>query len=398
MCPLKTNDLHRIFHQLDKNGDGLLSTVELNWLLEGIGVRFSLEELESSVGKSCLSFDEFSLFYDSITKQGDDASNEAVLADDQEGRNKEECDLFEAFKVFDSNGDGFISCEELQSLLSKLGLWDEKTGKDCRSMICRYDTNLDGVVDFEEFKNMMLRTNGWHDSDVGDEDYRKYHDGSVRGPFFDSDAHLDTKSSSKKNNERYSGIKIYRVSNECTQQQQLDCDACVDIKSSSKRNVRSADNGNAVDLVIGLWRIVLVLMGLWMVGWRYDIVDDGHLNNGIVGEDEGDDGNNKDDGCVGDGADTNEDPDYKMFLDNLRQDGKSCILEIPLTNEISITVRYDLQDGAYDGCNIEKPNTQNDCPKRKNNGTTELLKMIRELSEWKRGVLQGKRERQLREN
>jgi calcium-binding protein CML len=81
-----------------------------------------------------------------------------VLADDEEGRNKEECDLFEAFKVFDSNGDGFISCEELQSLLSKLGLWDEKTGKDCRSMLCRYDTNLDGVVDFEEFKKMMLRT------------------------------------------------------------------------------------------------------------------------------------------------------------------------------------------------------------------------------------------------
>ncbi|KAJ6938071.1 hypothetical protein NC651_004690 [Populus alba x Populus x berolinensis] len=37
-----------------------------------------------------------------------------------------------------------------------------------------------------------------------------------------------------------------------------------------------------------------------------DIVDDGHLNNGIVGEYEGDDGNNKDDGFVGDGADTNE--------------------------------------------------------------------------------------------
>jgi calcium-binding protein CML len=158
MCPLKTNDLHRIFHELDKNGDGLLSTVELNWLLESIGVHFSLEELESSVGKSCLSFDEFSLFYDSITKQSDDPSNKAVLADDEEGRNKEECDLFEAFKVFDSNGDGFISCEELQSLLSKLGLWDEKTGKDCRSMLCRYDTNLDGVVDFEEFKKMMLRT------------------------------------------------------------------------------------------------------------------------------------------------------------------------------------------------------------------------------------------------
>ena len=58
--------------------------------------------------------------------------------------------------MFDLNGDGFISCEELQNVLSRLGLWDEKSGKDCTRMICMYDTNLDGVLDFEEFKNMML--------------------------------------------------------------------------------------------------------------------------------------------------------------------------------------------------------------------------------------------------
>ncbi|KAJ6920124.1 calcium-binding protein CML44 [Populus alba x Populus x berolinensis] len=138
MCLLKTNDLHRIFQELDRNGDGLLSAVELNWLLESIGgVHFSLEELESSSG-------------------GGDS--EAVLADDQEGCNREDCDLVKAFQVFDSNGDGFISIEELQSMLSRLGLWDETTGKDCRSMICRYDTNLDGVLDFDEFKKMMLHT------------------------------------------------------------------------------------------------------------------------------------------------------------------------------------------------------------------------------------------------
>ncbi|KAG6774268.1 calcium-binding protein CML44 [Populus alba x Populus x berolinensis] len=159
MCLLKTNDLHRIFQELDRNGDGLLSAVELNWLLESIGgVHFSLEELESSVGKSCLNFDEFLLFYDSITKQSGGGDSEAVLADDREGCNREDCDLVKAFQVFDSNGDGFISIEELQSMLSRLGLWDETTGKDCRSMICRYDTNLDGVLDFDEFKKMMLHT------------------------------------------------------------------------------------------------------------------------------------------------------------------------------------------------------------------------------------------------
>ncbi|PPD84648.1 hypothetical protein GOBAR_DD18424 [Gossypium barbadense] len=127
MSPLSKNDLRRIFEKLDKNGDGLVSLEELNWLLERIGVQFSLEELESLVGKPCLGFEEF-------------------------------FDLAKAFKVFDLNGDGFISCEELQSVLVRLGLWDEKNGKDCRNMICFYDTNLDGMIDFEEFKNMMLRS------------------------------------------------------------------------------------------------------------------------------------------------------------------------------------------------------------------------------------------------
>ena len=68
-------------------------------------------------------------------------------------------DLAKAFIVYDSNGDGFISCDELQSVLSRLGLWNEHCGQDCRSMINVYDKNSDGVLDFEEFKNMMLLTN-----------------------------------------------------------------------------------------------------------------------------------------------------------------------------------------------------------------------------------------------
>ncbi|EEF42084.1 probable calcium-binding protein CML44 [Ricinus communis] len=163
MCPLITRDLHRIFQKLDKNGDGLLSIGELNWLLEKIGVHFSPEELEGSVGKSSLDFNEFLLFYDSITEcsygaGGEEEEDEVVVEEEEEGSNKELEDLAKAFNVFDINGDGFISSEELQSVLARLGLWDEMSGKDCTSMICAFDTNLDGVLDFEEFKNMMLQT------------------------------------------------------------------------------------------------------------------------------------------------------------------------------------------------------------------------------------------------
>ncbi|XWS25074.1 hypothetical protein CRYUN_Cryun27aG0039800 [Craigia yunnanensis] len=162
MSPLNKNDLQRIFEKLDKNGDGLVSLEELNWLLERIGVQFSLEELESSVGKPCLNFDEFLFFYASISnpKIEAEAGGEEIKEEEEDLiiHVDEDSDLAKAFKVFDLNGDGFISCEELQSVLARLGLWDEKSGKDCRNMICFYDTNLDGMVDFEEFKNMMLHT------------------------------------------------------------------------------------------------------------------------------------------------------------------------------------------------------------------------------------------------
>ncbi|KAB1199372.1 putative calcium-binding protein CML44 [Morella rubra] len=150
MSLLNANDLHQIFGKLDKNGDGLVSLEELNWLLDKIGVKFSLDELEPLVGKASLDFNEFSFFYDSISKQKN--SSKEVPAEEED----HDSDLAKAFKVFDLNGDGFISCEELQHVLSSLGLWDENSGRDCRTMIHVYDTNLDGQLDFEEFKNMMF--------------------------------------------------------------------------------------------------------------------------------------------------------------------------------------------------------------------------------------------------
>ncbi|KAK7839295.1 probable calcium-binding protein CML44 [Quercus suber] len=159
MSLIQTNDLQRIFEKLDKNGDGLVSLEELNWLLGKIGVQISLDELESLVGKSSLDLNEFFSFYGSISSKQSNTSrstsNEVVVVEEEEEEN-EESDLVKAFEVFDLNGDGFISCDELQKVLSRLGLWDENSGKDCRVMIHVYDTNLDGLLDFEEFKNMMF--------------------------------------------------------------------------------------------------------------------------------------------------------------------------------------------------------------------------------------------------
>ncbi|KAL7246168.1 hypothetical protein ACSBR2_001328 [Camellia fascicularis] len=135
MSPLNTDDLHRIFQKLDQNGDGFVSLNELKCLLEKIEIQISLDELES-------------------LKNTNNDQNEVGEVDKDL-----ESDLAKAFKVYDLNGDGFISCEEIQDVLSRLGLWKEHRGGDSMNMIKVYDTNSDGVLDFEEFKNMMLLTN-----------------------------------------------------------------------------------------------------------------------------------------------------------------------------------------------------------------------------------------------
>jgi len=157
MSILSSTDLHRIFEKLDTNCDGFVSLEELNSVLQRIcnnSSQFSLEELESLVEKKSLDFNEFLFFYNSISKE----KNEENRGGDEDENDELERDLVKTFKVFDLDGDGFITSQELECVLKRLGFLDESSGRDCRSMIRFYDTNLDGRLDFQEFKNMMLLT------------------------------------------------------------------------------------------------------------------------------------------------------------------------------------------------------------------------------------------------
>ncbi|KAL5206891.1 hypothetical protein ABZP36_035100 [Zizania latifolia] len=67
----------------------------------------------------------------------------------------DEGELKETFAVFDADGDGRISAEELRAVLASLG--DERCSvDDCRRMIGGMDTNGDGFVCFDEFTSMMM--------------------------------------------------------------------------------------------------------------------------------------------------------------------------------------------------------------------------------------------------
>lgn len=137
-------ELKRVFQMFDRNGDGRITRKELKDSLENLGIHMTepdmvamIEKIDAN-GDGCVDIDEFGDLYQSIMDEKD-----------------EEEDIREAFNVFDQNRDGFITVEELRSVLGSLGLKQGRTIEDCKRMIKKVDADGDGMVDFKEFKAMM---------------------------------------------------------------------------------------------------------------------------------------------------------------------------------------------------------------------------------------------------
>jgi len=60
----------------------------------------------------------------------------------------------EAFKVFDKNGDGFISAAELRHVMTNLG--EKLTDEEVDEMIREADISGDGQINYDEFVSMMM--------------------------------------------------------------------------------------------------------------------------------------------------------------------------------------------------------------------------------------------------
>uniref|UniRef100_A0A8C4T1S0 EF-hand domain-containing protein n=1 Tax=Erpetoichthys calabaricus TaxID=27687 RepID=A0A8C4T1S0_ERPCA len=64
----------------------------------------------------------------------------------------------EAFSVFDKDGDGTITTQELATVMKSLG--QTLTDKELQEMINEVDSDGDGTIDFNEFLTMMADADG----------------------------------------------------------------------------------------------------------------------------------------------------------------------------------------------------------------------------------------------
>ncbi len=87
-----------------------------------------------------------------MTKQVTTYKNEKVLAIPEEQRKEYK----EAFDMFDKDGSGHISVEEIHRVMKNMG--NEMSKEEIKSMISDLDQDGSGEIDFEEFITFMQRT------------------------------------------------------------------------------------------------------------------------------------------------------------------------------------------------------------------------------------------------
>nr|XP_043612580.1 calcium-binding protein CML42-like [Erigeron canadensis] len=153
--------LRRIFDMFDTNHDELITVDELSRALILLGLDANMNELDSIIktfiqpGNTGLTFDDFQSLHKEIDDlffrlgDSDDLGNQDGDKDEVADSDvkQEETDLTEAFKVFDEDGDGYISATELQTVLVKLGFAEGNEMRRVEMMISSVDRNHDGLVD-----------------------------------------------------------------------------------------------------------------------------------------------------------------------------------------------------------------------------------------------------------
>merc|ERR1712232_408338 len=138
--------LRDTFMSLDANGDGKLTINEMKDGIKKAGLKEIPPDLQQimedidSDGSGVIDYTEFL----------------AATLDKRTYLKEDVC--WSAFRVFDRNGDGKISQQELKEVLGDGSVTDTLGKGLVESLMSEVDANGDGVIDFEEFMAMMKKT------------------------------------------------------------------------------------------------------------------------------------------------------------------------------------------------------------------------------------------------
>merc|ERR1712176_1310215 len=125
------------------DGDGTITIKELKEVMRSLGQKPTTAELKAVIssvddnGDNEIDFEEFLILMSSKKSNYSDPDKE----------------LRDAFAVFDADGSGTISRNELKKLMKSLG--QSLSNEELDAMMDEVDSDRSGEIDFAEFKAMM---------------------------------------------------------------------------------------------------------------------------------------------------------------------------------------------------------------------------------------------------
>lgn len=147
--PEEMDELRDAFKEFDKDKDGFISCKDLGNCMRTMGympTEMELIELSQQINMNLGGHVDFEDFVELMGPK--------LLAETANMIGIKE--LKDAFREFDTNGDGAISTSELRDAMRKL-LGQQVGLKEVEDILREVDLNGDGLVDFEEFVRMMSR-------------------------------------------------------------------------------------------------------------------------------------------------------------------------------------------------------------------------------------------------
>lgn len=141
----KEQMMRKAFQMFDQGKTGFIESSKIATILNTLGHTFDDDELQALCeendpeGTGKLNFDAFS-----------EIAGHFLEEEDAEAMQEE---LREAFRLYDREGNGYITTGTLREILKALD--DKLTPEDLDGIIAEIDTDGSGTVDFDEFMEMM---------------------------------------------------------------------------------------------------------------------------------------------------------------------------------------------------------------------------------------------------
>ncbi|XP_045474279.1 troponin C, isoallergen Bla g 6.0101-like [Harmonia axyridis] len=140
--------LKSTFDAFDVDRKGYIETEMIGMIMDMLGAQVGADELECIISEidedenGEITFDEF------LTLAA------KFLVEDDEDTDAIQIELKGAFRMYDKEGNGFITTQVLREILRELD--DNLSETDLDNMIEEIDTDGSGTVDWEEFRAVMI--------------------------------------------------------------------------------------------------------------------------------------------------------------------------------------------------------------------------------------------------